>query len=401
MPGSRRRGGTRTRTRSDACPGAWRRHDAADGALARFRPVGGAVSAAELRILAGAALGGGSALEVTSRGSLQVRGLDPRTADDLADAMRRLPAGPDPSRGAPLLDGEGRDVPCTVLASARTPVADAAARFVADALRGREDVPGRLLVALDDSSGDVAAEGADITVVVGGDGEPATLRLDDVDVGLAHPDAGTLALAAIEAFLAVRGDAWRLADLDDGVARVAEHLRRQESRFTGTQRQESRFPDIGAGAPHLGVGDDGVLEVMPRLGELDLATVGVLVDLLDGPGHGAVLRLTPRRTLVLRGLADPHAALGRLAGLVETRAGSPWASLSACVGAPRCAKAHADVRGELTAAVATGHAGGGRVPAHWIGCHRGCGTPGGRVAVVEALPTGGYRTVVRAGRVTR
>jgi precorrin-3B synthase len=45
---------------------------------------------------------------------------------------------------------------------------------------------------------------------------------------------------------------------------------------------------------------------------------------------------------------------------------------------------------------------------HWVGCARACGTPGGRVAVIEALEParpggeerGAYRTVVRSGRVT-
>jgi precorrin-3B synthase len=87
------------------------------------------------------------------------------------------------------------------------------------------------------------------------------------------------------------------------------------------------------------------------------------------------------------------------------------------VGAPRCAKSLADVRGDLADAVASGHA-GGTVRQHWVGCARACGTPGGRVAVIEALDPGEppgynlhasggreqqrgtYRTVVRSGRVT-
>ena len=99
MPRTRDRAATRARP--DACPGAWRRHDAADGALARFRPVGGATTAGELRLLAGAAATGGSPLELTSRGSWQVRGLAGRTADDLADALRT--DHPDA-----LLDARGR-----------------------------------------------------------------------------------------------------------------------------------------------------------------------------------------------------------------------------------------------------------------------------------------------------
>ena len=112
---------------------------------------------------------------------------------------------------------------------------------------------------------------------------------------------------------------------------------------------------------------------------------------------GATLRVTPWRTLVLRDLADPEDALDRVAGLVETGP-SRWTGLSACIGAPRCAKSHTDVRADLAGAVAARRA-GGLVRAHWVGCHRACGTPGGRVAVVEGTPSGAYRTVVRAGRV--
>ena len=142
--------------------------------------------------------------------------------------------------------------------------------------------------------------------------------------------------------------------------------------------------------------------MLPRLGEIDLRAAAALVDLLDR--DAATLRVTPWRTLVLRDLPDPGAAAARLADAgLETDPRTPWAGLSACVGAPRCAKSHRDVRAELTAAVASGHAGRGRVGAHWVGCARACGTPGGRVAVVEALRPGppgpgAYRTVVRAGR---
>ena len=136
-------------------------------------------------------------------------------------------------------------------------------------------------------------------------------------------------------------------------------------------------------------------EATPRLGEIDTAAAAVLADLADA---GATLRVTPWRTVVLRDLADPDAALARLDGLVETGP-SPWSTLSACVGAPRCARSHTDVRGDLVRAVAAGRA-GGLLPAHWVGCSRACGTPAGPVAVVEGTPDGTYRTIVRAGRVT-
>ncbi|WP_433027145.1 precorrin-3B synthase [Actinomycetospora sp. CA-053990] len=353
----------------DACPGAWRRHDAADGALARFRPVGGAVTGAELRVLADAAATGGSPLELTSRGSLQVRGLTAEGADRLAATLRAL--GGD---GA-LLDAQGRDVPCSVVASP-SGLLDDAARAVAAALRGRTDVPGRLLVALDDGAGDVAALDGDVTVVDG------ALVLAGTPTDLTG-DPAALALAAVEAFLEVRDGAWRLAEV--GPERVLTGV-------TGWYRSLSeRYQPVTAR-------DDArpeVTEVLPRLGEIDTATAGVLADLAD---ERATVRVTPWRTVVLRDLADPDDALRRLAGLVETGP-SPWSHLSACVGAPRCARSHTDVRGDLARAVATGRA-GGLLHAHWVGCSRACGTPAGPVAVVEGTPDGTYRTIVRAGRVS-
>ncbi|MHC1561256.1 precorrin-3B synthase [Actinomycetospora sp. C-140] len=366
MPATRRRdGGTPVRARPDACPGAWRRHEAADGALARFRPVGGATGAAELRLLAAAA--DTAPLELTSRGSWQVRGLSGQGADDLAAALSRV------GGTAPLLDARGRDVPCSVVASPRTPAVDAPARAIADALRGRTDVPGRLLVAVDDGSGDVRGLDADVTVVLGG-----VLHLAGTPTDLTG-DPATLALAAIEAFLAVRGDAWRVAEVGAspvlGALRACEHFGVPEHSEVLTSPQ-------------------GTVEVLPRLGEVEATTAGILADLVD---KGATLRVTPWRTVVLRDA--PADARTRLEGHVETGP-SPWSTLSACVGAPRCAKSHTDVRGDLTRAVARGQA-GGLLPAHWVGCERACGTPAGPVAVVEGTPSGVYRTVVRAGRVSR
>lgn len=399
MPESRRR----DRTAPDACPGAWRRHDAADGALARFRPVGGALTPAELRVLAGAAVGGGSPLELTSRGSVQVRGLSVRGADDLGDALRGLGGG-----ATALLDGRGRELPCALVASpGGSDAVDAAAGAVAEGLRGRTDVPGRFLVALDDGTGDVAALGADVTVITA----TGALLLDGVDTGLTAPSApsapdpgalAALALAAVDAFTATADGHWRLAEIPGGVAAVASRIPDRAAATSGRASWSTPHDDHDMRTLAPGVGDDGTLTALPRLGEIDLTAAAALIRLLDDTG--ATLRVTPWRTVVLRGLPDPDAAARTLADAGwETDPGTPWAGLSACVGAPRCAKSHRDVRGELAEAVASGAAGRGRVGAHWVGCHRACGTPGGRVAVVEALAPGpigpgAYRTVVRSGR---
>ncbi|TFV66879.1 precorrin-3B synthase, partial [Blastococcus sp. CT_GayMR20] len=84
------------RDRVDACPGALQTHPAADGALARVRVPGGALTRVQLRTLSAAAreLGDGT-LELTSRGNVQLRrlraGSEPELGDRLA-AVGLLPS---------------------------------------------------------------------------------------------------------------------------------------------------------------------------------------------------------------------------------------------------------------------------------------------------------------------
>ena len=60
----------------DACPGALQVHQAADGALVRIRLPGGMITAAQLAALARVARRFGSpALELTSRGNVQIRAI--------------------------------------------------------------------------------------------------------------------------------------------------------------------------------------------------------------------------------------------------------------------------------------------------------------------------------------
>lgn len=73
---------------ADACPGALRPHQAADGALARIRLPGGMITAAQLATLASVASDFGSAtLELTARGNVQLRGI--RDVAAVADAVAK------------------------------------------------------------------------------------------------------------------------------------------------------------------------------------------------------------------------------------------------------------------------------------------------------------------------
>ena len=73
----------------DRCPGVLRPHQAADGAMVRIRIPGGRTTGAALEALGAVAERYGSGvLQLTSRGSLQVRGLP----DDLPSAFEQAVA---------------------------------------------------------------------------------------------------------------------------------------------------------------------------------------------------------------------------------------------------------------------------------------------------------------------
>jgi len=379
-------GATTGRTRDDACPGALQTHAAADGALARVRVPGGAVTAAQLRVLAAAAreLGDG-ALELTSRGNLQLRGLAPGTEAELG--TRLADAG--------LLPSETHERVRNVLASVlsgrtggvldvRAWVPDFDARLCADPALA--DLPGRFLAAFDDGRGDVAGAGADVGLLALAPGTVALL-LAGTDTGLrCRPDEAVgLALAATRAFAAERaaqgGTAWRLAELAEGPARIATAL-------GGLRVDPVAVPPAPvtgpAGARAQDDGRTALVAVVP-LGRLTAAQAELLARTAP-----ADLQVAPWRSVVVPDLPDAGTAdeLGA-AGLVLD-AGSAWLRVTACAGRPGCAKSLADVRGDAVRAVATGILPAAGARQHWAGCDRRCGRPQGDVVDVVAT-TAGYR----------
>ncbi|MET8992160.1 precorrin-3B synthase [Nonomuraea wenchangensis] len=431
------------RTRPDACPGALQVHEAADGPLARVRLPGGAVSAAQLRVLAACAAElGADVIELTSRANVQVRGL--RSPEVFARWIAAAGLLPSPAHErvrnivASPLSGRGPDGLLDVLAMA-------AALDRALCARPRlAGLPGRFLFALDDGTGDVAGLGADVTYAASAlgtdvsDAAGGRLLLAGTDTGLtAGPDAAiALMIDAAEAFLdelpSGDGRAWRIRELDDGPARIAARLRggahppvpdparlpgdanpptSDPARLLGdpnppipapTRRPPDsasagrlpgpgpgRLPSPPAGRPVAGriAQRDGrvAVEAVVPLGRLTSAQALALAD----TGHA--VRLTPWRTVVLPDLSPAEADRAEKAldamGLVTDPA-SPWAGVTACAGRPGCAKALADVRADarrwvegLDRAPAT--------PVHWAGCERRCGLPRGPVVQLIAT-TNGY-----------
>ncbi|XVQ81877.1 precorrin-3B synthase [Microbispora siamensis] len=372
------------RAARDACPGALQVHAAADGALARVRVPGGALTTDALRELAACAgeLGNG-VIELTSRANVQVRGL----ADPAAFAARMAAAGLLPSATHERV----RNIVASPLSGrAATGVLDVRPLVAAlDAgLCGRPPLaglPGRFLFALDDGTGDVLGLGADVTLAAQPGGDLTLLLAGEPVSSVTAGEAVAVALAAAEAFQSVRGDAWRVAELPDGPARIAAHL-------PGAAPVAVPVPPAAAEPRKGGVFPqvDGLVavDVIVPLGRLTTAQAGLLADLPP-----AEVRLTPWRTVVLPDLvpeaAGPVTSALTGAGLVTDPA-SPYARLSACTGRPGCAKALADVRADAARWAETGAPELPDGPIHWAGCERRCGRPRGQVTDVVATP-GGYR----------
>jgi precorrin-3B synthase len=229
-------------------------------------------------------------------------------------------------------------------------------------------LPGRFLFALDDGRGDIARLGADVTLVA--DGSRVTIG----GFAVARADAVQAMLAIAAAFLAERGaqqsQAWRIAELDDGVHVVAERALRMLPGIDVAPVPAAELPP----APPKPAGPlrqaDGrtALTLLAPLGRLTREQAGLLAE------HSAPrgLRITPWRSIVLPDLAEDAAVTTATdaanAGL-GTGPDSPWYRISACTGRPGCGKALADVQADARAAAERWP--GRRV--HWSGCDRRCG----------------------------
>jgi precorrin-3B synthase len=365
---------THRSTPVDACPGALRLHDAADGPLARVRLPGGRITGAQLGVLREiAAEWGDGHVELTSRANLQLRALTGAPAVQLAD--RLAAAGLLPSPAHELV----RNIAASPLIGDPSPVAALDEALCADAALAA--LPGRFLFAIDSGAGDVAYS-ADVASLPVGDGVAVLLAGRDVGLRITADQVVPTLLAAAHAFLRLAGEAvaagerrpWRLRELTDGPARVAAALGLPLGEPAPALTRPALREPIGV------VDGPGVAALVP-LGRLTPAQLTVL-------SAAAVLVVTPWRGIVVADLAPAETAswTNRLAASgLEVAAGSPWIGVTTCAGRPGCAKALADVRSDASTAV---RAMGGGLPVHWVGCARGCGSPAGPHVRVEATGSG-------------
>lgn len=381
-----------SRAERDACPGALRVHQAADGGLARVRVPGGALTPEQLRVVgtASAELGAGG-LELTSRANLQVRGISSGQEREFADRLAATGLLPSPTHervrniiGSPTADG-------AALLDVRAVARELDALLCA--APELAELPGRFLFAVDDGRGDVAALDADVCLRPLRDGSVALL-LAGVDSGVrvGPGEAARAAVVAAEAFLTARSrqgsSAWRLAELDRGVRTAAAAV----LAVRGAVRSPPEFVTPRPLPTHAQVGElfrqDGLstIGVGAPLGRMSREQVDIIAAASAAAGE---LRLAPWRTAVLTGLPAGEAqrwiselgAHGLIVDPASARAGA-----TSCTGRPGCAKALADVREDAERDLR--RPAGDVLPVHWAGCDRRCGRPQGPVVEVLATEAG-------------
>jgi precorrin-3B synthase len=331
----------------DHCPGVLRLHEAEDGLLARVRLPGGRIGLAGLTAVAALARRGNGIVELTSRASLQIRGLasdDSEVGATLLSAAGLLPS---------LTHERVRNILASPLAGrhpdslAQTDelVAELDAALCADPVLTA--LSGRFLFAVDDGAG-LIGHAADLTLVATGS--------DRFQLGT------------------------REVDRVDAVAAVLAAARATTRNGSGTSPASIagplRTPGLGALVQSDGL---AAVTVMPKLARLDPDTL----DAIGGIARalGSELRLSTARTLTVVDV-DPDLAGELLVALEQfgliSDPQSGWVGLTACAGKGACAKARFDVRAEATRRAAErGVAGGDPPREHWAGCERNCGKPEG------------------------
>lgn len=383
------------RAGDDHCPGVLAMHEAEDGLLVRIRLPGGRVSAGQLETVAALAAIGNGLVEITARANLQVRGLPEGAGTTAARLLEE--AGLLPSRthervrnilASPLAGRHPRS-----LAATDGVVDDLDRRLCADTRLAR--LPGRFLFAVDDGSGAVLEQRADVALVAcapdGRDlsGSRFTLAIASRRTTVSLDPAGAVesALEAARAFLELRAASerpvWRVGELTGGAAMLMQRL--------GLRNDPAGLGQVGMGVAAVGVceqRDDAVaVTALTPLGRLSRAALTGLAAVARA--YGSDVRVSATRTVTIVDVVRDRAEslvcdLNRL-GLV-TSPGSGWQDLSACAGLGACSKARVDVR------AAAEHRAAARAPGapreHWSACERRCGQPRGVGVSVAAVGDG-------------
>jgi len=361
-----------------ACPSLAHPMASGDGFLARIVPSGATIALDACSGLCAAARAHGNGIiEITARGSIQVRGLRAETIDAFALAVDALAIATD---GVPVvidplagLDQTGIDV-VGVAHDLRERLAGAP--FVAQ-------LGPKVSIAIDAGHAlHLDRTAADIRLRIEGaatDGVWAHMALAG-DAGGATPLGAVPLSEAVDRtvdmldIIAQRGRAARARDVV-GEMRL-ERLQKELGPFVNRSwpAQRPRSEPIGRYRLHDGT---IALGLGPAFGSTDAEALDRLID--AARTLGALGLRTAHRAILVIGLpSDAAARLEAVAadvGLI-TRADDPRRYVAACVGAPTCASAYFPARAIApTVAEAAARILDGSFVLHLSGCAKGCAHP--------------------------
>ncbi len=346
------------RPAADRCPGLLRPHQAEDGLVIRIRVPGGQTTSSTLLTLSELA----GTLQLTSRGNLQLRGIAEASLPSLRNHISKL--GLLPSASHELV----RNIvasPLTGITPDRPDVRPLITELDQAVCAQPEltELPGRFLFAVDDGRRDVWSLAFDV----------GYLALDD-RYGLV-----TLGGASGRSDM-TNGRVVRRACAPAEMVRIAVDFARARSQGASAWRVWELI-EVRPEASTQAMADEPT-NAAPRPGAVaDAACVGVPLSFLTAAQAAAVhsvavggpVVLTPWRSLIIPGAADRLGALSA-AGLI-TEPNNPWGMITACVGAPGCAKSSINTR-EVALELAGRPTRLAR-PVHVSGCERRCGAPAG------------------------
>jgi precorrin-3B synthase len=377
--------------RRGICPGLSRPLPTGDGLLVRIVPIGTVALDAFAALSALARRHGNGIVEITARGSIQVRGLSTQSAPDFADAVASL--GIAAADGIPIL--------CNPLAGlAAAEIFDAAA--FAAGLRGavaRLSLAGRLdpkvsVVITGGGPLNLALLPADIRVRAQlRNGQPA-LRLavggtdeNAFDLGMIALDDGVEAISRLLLVVAQRGKRARDIAAVEGLGCFEEMLAfaRRESLAQGDRDgaliETCSTPPQGSEAIGLHALRDGSVAcgIGLAFGHAEASTLERLTDAAASAGAYG-LRTAPNRSLLAIGVARENAgsflAAAAQLGFVNS-ADDPRRHVIACAGAPLCTSAYIAARAiALRFAEAAAPYLSNGLTLHISGCGKGCAHPG-------------------------
>lgn len=388
-------------SRRGVCPGLWQPLPTGDGLLVRIVPIGTIALDAFVALCACARRHGNGIVEITARGSIQVRGLSAHSAPQFAAEIAALGIAAD---GIPIL--------CNPLAGLDPAEIFDAAAFAA-ILRGEvlqlslaDRLDPKVSIVIDGGGPlNLARVTADLRVCAQLHDNETILRLaiggddaDAVDLGTIAVDDGVEVISRLLIILARRGKRARdivgaegLGAFDEAIAfarrgSMAQHNREaeKEREAQSARRQCSDAIDRHAlrdGSLACGVG-------LP-FGHAEADALERLAQAAAAAGARG-LRTAPNRSLLVIGLAREDAgrflaAAARLGFVIA--ADDPRRHVIACAGAPLCASAYIAARAiaPRLAATAAPYLTNGTV-VHVSGCAKGCAYRAAAALTVVGTP---------------